>query len=174
MARKKQLKMTWREMWPLWLTMALLVPLGAFGVWLHMPVKPKPIIQVTTDDVSFSVTALDASRPQLFSYPLPDSTNVQFFARKIASNRMQVAFASCRKCYRSGNFQMDNEVKCRRCNAPMEVLGQGQPPGRENDCKLITIPYEQANGQIVVRGSAVRDLFSQWYRPVLAGSGDTH
>jgi uncharacterized membrane protein len=173
-ARKKQLKMTWRELWPIWLAMGLLVALGIVGSWLYMPAKRKPTIQVTTEDVRLSVSALDADRPQLFSYPLPDSTKVEFFARKIGGNRLQVAFASCRKCYRSGHFQLDNQMMCGRCNSPMEVLGQGQTPASESDCKLISIPYEQANGQAVVRGDAVRDLFNQWYRPVLAGSGDPH
>jgi uncharacterized membrane protein len=139
-----------------------------------MPAKPKPTVRVTTEDTTLSVAALDAGGPQLFSYPLPDSMNVEFFARKIGGNRLQVAFASCRKCYRSGNFQVDNEIRCRRCNTPMEVLSQGQTPGSESDCKLISIPYEQANGQLIVRGRAVRDLFEHWYRPVIAGSADPH
>ncbi|MCZ2078552.1 MAG: DUF2318 domain-containing protein [Bryobacterales bacterium] len=174
MARKKRLKPTWRQLWPVWLAMGLLAVPGAVGLWLHMPAKPKPTIRVTTDDMSLSVAAVDAPQPQLFSYPLPDSTNVEFFARKIGPGRLQVAFASCRRCYRSGNFPLDNEVRCRRCNTPMEILAQGQTPGSESDCKLISIPYEQANGQIVVRGRVVRDLFDQWYRPALTGSDDPH
>lgn len=174
MARKKKLKLTWREMWPLWLALGLLVALGAVGIWFSMPAKRKPPVQVTTEDVSVNLAALEAVRPQLFSYPLQESTNVQFFVRKVGSNRVQVAFASCRKCYRSGSFTLDNQVVCGRCNEAMEVLGAGETPAPASDCKLISIPYEQASGQIVIRGHAVRELFDRWYRPVLAGSGQSH
>jgi uncharacterized membrane protein len=157
-------------MWPLWLAVGLLVALGIVGSWLYMPAKRKPPVQVTAEDVVVSVAALGPDRPQLFSYPLPDSTNIQFFVRKVRGNRLQVAVASCRKCYRSGSFPLDNKIMCGRCNEAMEVLGQGETPGSESDCKLISIPYEQANGQVIVRGRAVRELFDQWYRPVLPGS----
>jgi uncharacterized membrane protein len=157
-------------MWPLWLAVGLLVALGIVGSWLYMPAKRKPPVQVTAEDVVVSVAALDPDRPQLFSYPLPDSTNIQFFVRKVGGNRLQVAVASCRKCYRSGSFPLDNRIMCGRCNEAMEVLGQGETPGSESDCKLISIPSEQANGQVIVRGRAVRELFDQWYRPVLPGS----
>ncbi|MCL5745766.1 MAG: Fe-S-containing protein [Acidobacteria bacterium] len=174
MARKKKLKLTWRELWPVWLAMGLLVALGVIGVWLYMPAKRKPPIQVTTEDVSVSVAAVEAVRPQSFSYPLPDSTNVQFFVRKVGGNRLQVAFAPCRKCYRSGSFTLDNQVVCGRCNEAMDTLGAGETPAPESDCKLISIPYEQANGQVIIRGHAVRELFDRWYRPVLAEPGQSH
>ena len=75
---------------------------------------------------------------------------------------------------RSGSFPLDNQIICGRCNEAMEVLGQGETPGLESDCKLISIPYEQANGQVVIRGHAVRELFDRWYSPVLAGPGQSH
>lgn len=171
MARKKQLKLTWRDMWPVWLAMGLLVVFGGIGLWLYMPAKRKPPIQVTTEDVRVNLAALDAVRPQLFSYPLPDATNVQFFVRKVGANRLHVAFASCRKCYRSGSFTLDNQVMCGRCNGSMDILGAGESAAPERDCKLIPIPYEQADGQVIIRGRAVRELFDRWYRPVLSEPG---
>lgn len=174
MVRNKQIKLTWRELWPVWLAMALLVGSGVIGSWFYLPAKRKPPIQVTSEDVSVTVAAVERVRPQLFSYRLTDSTNVRFFVRKVGSNRVQVAFASCRKCYRSGNFTQDNQVVCGRCNGSMDILPLGEPPVPEPDCKLISIPYEQANGQVVIRGHAVRELFDHRYRPVLAETGQSH
>lgn len=170
MARKKKLKLTWRDLWPIWLVFALFIVAGGFGMWLYMPAARTPALQVTTEDVSLNLAALNTTRPQLFAYPLPDSTKVELFAHRIGEGRVQVAFASCRTCYRAGHFEQDHQVMCGRCGVPMEVLAGGQPPGKEDSCKLISIPYEQANGQIIIRGSVIRDLFNRWYRPVLAGS----
>lgn len=63
MARKKQLKLTWRELWPVWLAMGFLVALGVLGLWLYMPAKRKPPVQVTTEDVRVNVATLDPARP---------------------------------------------------------------------------------------------------------------
>lgn len=171
MARKKKLNLTWRELWPIWLVFTLLITLGGLGIWLYTPAVGKPAVQITTEDVVLKTAALTTARPQLFSYPLPDSTKVELFARRIGEGRVQVAFASCRTCYRVGHFEQDHQIMCGRCNAPMEVLPEGQASGKEDDCKLISIPYEQADGQIVIRGPAIRDTFNRWYRPVVAGSG---
>lgn len=174
MARKKKVKMTWREAWPVWMTLAGLSALGVFGAWLYYvpPAKKTPPLQVTTEDVVFSLASLDATRPRLFSYPFEGSTNVELFARKAEGSRVQVAFASCRKCYRAGHLEQGNQVMCGRCNVSMDLLREGQSPGGESDCGLISIPYEQENGQILIRGRAIRDTFDHWYRPALAASGN--
>ncbi len=169
MARKKHLKLTWREVWPVWLTMGILAALGAGGLWLYTPARSRPTIQVATEDVSLSIATLDADRAQLFSYPLSNATKVQFFMRKLSGTRLQVAFASCRRCYRSGSFPLDSQMICGRCNEAMEVAGQSETPAPDSDCRPIAIPYEEANGRVVVRGQVVRDLFDRWYRPALAG-----
>jgi FtrD-like iron-sulfur protein len=167
--RKRALKMTLRQTWPIWLTFALLFGLGAFGVWFVIPGSP-PSAKVLApgEDVRLAGSELQTGIPIVFALPLNSGDKNEFFIERGADNNIAVAFASCRKCYRSGHYRQGNEIYCGRCNEPMQRLSHGQTPPSEIDCTQIPIPFEKIGDDVVVRTTAVRDAFAQWYAPIVS------
>jgi len=93
-------------------------------------------------------------------------SQVDFFVERSKASHIAVAFASCRRCYRSGHYEQDGQLLCGHCNEPMERLDTGPTPTSEKDCKLIPIAFEKTGNQSVVRRDAVRETFVRWYAPV--------
>lgn len=172
-ARERTVKLSWRELWPVWLAFGLLFGLGAFGLWVYMPESDKPV-PVSSQDLTLSLAALESNKPSLFAYSLNPPTQVEFFTQKGNGNQVTVAFASCRKCYRSGHYRQANQILCGYCNQPMERTPPGESPGSERDCKLIQIPFEASGDHIIVRGQAVRDSFARWFSLLLSESAESH
>ncbi len=167
--RKRALKMTWRQTWPIWLTFALLFGLGAFGVWFVIPGSAPPAkLLAQGEDARLAGGDLQTSEPCVFAVPLNSKDTAEFFIERGAGNNITVAFASCRKCYRSGHYRQGNEIYCGRCNEPMQRLTNGQTPVSEIDCTQIPIPFERIGDTVVVRANAVRDAFRQWYLPMIS------
>ena len=167
--RKRALKVTWRQAWPIWLTFVLLAGLGIFGFWLLMPAAQEPAqVLQRGQDVSLSVQEIHANVPRLFSFPIESSGTTEFFVQREAEDSFIVAFASCRKCYRSGHYRQGDQILCGRCNGPMTRVLAGRTISTESDCGQIPIPFERSGDRLTVRAGAVRDTFTRWYSPLLA------
>jgi uncharacterized membrane protein len=100
--------------------------------------------------------------------PLVSGGKVKFFIERGADDNITMAFASCRKCYRSGHYRQGSQIFCGRCNAPMERLGRGQTPASTVDCTQIPIAFERSGDSVLIRATAVHDAFAQWYVPTLS------
>jgi uncharacterized membrane protein len=166
-ARNRTLKLGWRALWPVWLTLGGLFSIGAFGLWVLVPSAPKPATLITDKDLILDLTSLDPNKPSLFAYPLDSASRVEFFIERSARRDVTVAFASCRRCYRSGHYRRGTHILCGGCNQPMERALPGQAPSPQQDCTQIPIPHEATGNQLVVRGEAIRETFLRWYSPVL-------
>lgn len=167
--RKRALKITWRESWPIWLTFVLLSGLGVFGFWLFMPAAQAPAqVLHSGEDVSLSVQELRPNLPRLFSYRIESGRTTEFFIQREADNSIIVAFASCRKCYRFGHYRQGDQILCGRCNGPMTRVLTGQTISAESDCEQIPIPFERSGDRLIVRADLLRDTVVRWYSPVLA------
>ncbi len=151
------------------LSFALLFGLGAFGVWFVIPGSAPPAkLLAQGEDARLAGGDLQTSEPCVFAVPLNSKDTAEFFIERGAGNNITVAFASCRKCYRSGHYRQGNEIYCGRCNEPMQRLTNGQTPVSEIDCTQIPIPFERIGDTVVVRANAVRDAFRQWYLPMIS------
>ncbi len=161
--------MTWRQVWPIWLTFALLFGFGVFGLLVLVPRAQTPTkVLDQGEDVKVAVGDLQKGEPRLFAIPLASGNETEFFIERGADNNIIVAFASCRKCYRSGHYRQGNDIYCGRCKQPMRRLAGPQTPGSEIDCTHIPIPFERIGENLVVRASSVRDAFAQWYMPIVS------
>ena len=166
---KRAPNMTWRQTWPIWLTFTLLFGLGAFGVWFVIPGSPPPAKLLSQgQDVRLAGGDLQTGEPRVFAVPLNSGDRAEIFIERGRGNYTTVAFASCRKCYRSGHYRQGNEIYCGRCNEPMQRLSHGQVPASEIDCTQIPIPFERVGDNVVVRANAVRDAFRLWYVPMMS------
>jgi hypothetical protein len=167
--RKRALKITWRQMWPIWLTFGLLFGFGVFGVLVLVPgTQSATNVLAQGEDVKLATGDLPKGEPRLFAMPLVFGDKTEFFIERGADDNITVAFASCRKCYRSGHYRQGGQIFCSRCNEPMVRLVRGQTPASAIDCTQIPIPFERSGESVVIRASAVRDAFEQWYAPMLS------
>jgi hypothetical protein len=161
--------MTWRQTWPIWLTFAVLFGLGVFGVLIvipHTQIATKVLAE--GEDVTLAPGDLQKGEPRVFEVTLGTTAKTEFFIERGANSNITVAFASCRKCYRSGHYRQGNELYCGRCNEPMPRLSRAQTPPPEIDCTQIPIPVERISDNVVVRAHTVRDAFAQWYVPIIS------
>ncbi len=168
--RKRTLKLGWRELWPIWLVFGILIAIGIFGVRMMFPVPKTTRVLAASEDLKLNVSELDPATANLFSYPLTPQDRVEFFVKRGAGSDVMVAFASCRRCYRSGHYQQGGQIFCGHCNEPMERLTAGQIPAAEKDCKQVPIPFERSGDQLTVRAHAVREVFTRWF-PEEAANG---
>lgn len=171
-AHKRSVKLTWREVWPIWLTFGILLALGVFGVWLLMPATQTPAkALVQGEDVTVGVAELQPNEPKLFAYPLESGPATEFFVARDRGD-FTVAFASCRRCYRAGHYRQAGEILCRQCNEPMPRAIPGHMPAPEKDCTQIPIPFDRSADRLTIRASAVHDTFVRWYGTVISGEGN--
>ena len=171
-ARKRTLNVTWREAWPIWLVLALVLGFGALGVWVLLPAQIPTKVLRQGEDTLIKVGELQPNLPLLFAYPLEPGRATEFFVERDAGDKITVAFASCRRCYRSGHYRQSGHIFCGRCNEPMERATAGQTLSPEKDCTQIPIPFERSGDQLKIRAQSVSDTFAQWYTPVI-GQADT-
>lgn len=165
--------MTWRQTWPIWLTFGLLFGFGIFGVLVLAPGTQSPTkVLAQGEDVKLATGDLRQGESRLFALPLVSADKVEFFIERGTNDDITVAFASCRKCYRSGHYRQGSQIFCGRCNEPMMRLSRGQTAASGADCTQIPIPVERSGETVVIRASAVRDAYAQWYAPIL--SKDQH
>jgi hypothetical protein len=167
--RKRSVKITWLQTWPIWLTFAVLFGLGVFGVLLlvsgtRIPTK----VLAEGEDVDLVARDLQRGEPRVLAVGLGSTAKTEFFIERGAGNDLTVAFASCRKCYRSGHYRQGNALYCGRCNEPMLRLSRTQTPPQEIDCTHIPIPVERIGDNVIVRANAVRNAFVQWYAPTIS------
>ena len=159
----------------MWLAFGLLFGFGVLCVWEFLPAAPKPPRIVDAQDLYLNLSSLDPVQPAIFSFPMDSRHRVDFFVQPGPGKGITVAFASCRRCYRSGHYMRGSKLLCGHCNETMELVRPGQTPGTDKDCKHIPIPFEQSSDRVIVRADAVRAVFAQWYEPVISevnfGSG---
>ena len=168
--RRKSVKLTWRESWPIWATFAGLFAFGGIGVWFFVPSVPRVHQVGPSEDVALSLSTLHLKTPVLFSALLSSGATVEFYVERESAEAITVAFSSCRRCYGSGHYIQAGQVFCRRCNQPMPKLGRAESPAMEKDCKHIPIPFEVTQGTVRVRSEAIRDSYTHWFVPILAQS----
>jgi hypothetical protein len=167
--RKRSLKIGWRQTWPIWLIFGFLFGFGLLGVWLLAPGTHSPTkVLAQGQDINVATADLVRGEPQVFAMPLVAGDKAEFLIERGMDENVTVAFASCRRCYRSGHYRQGDQIFCGRCNEPMVRLGRSQTPTPEIDCTLIPIPFERAGENVIVRASAVNDAFAQWYMPIVS------
>lgn len=165
--RKRTLKLGWRELWPVWVAFGVLIAFGIAGMRIAFPTPTPPKTLVAGENLTLSLSELEAAKVRLFRYATTPQTQVEFFVERRTSSDLAVSLASCRRCHRAGHYVQDGQLLCGHCNEPMERLGTGQTPTTEKDCKLIPIPFEKSADYLVVRGDAVRTTFARWYASIL-------
>jgi Membrane iron-sulfur containing protein FtrD-like len=169
MARhRRTTKLTWRETSPIWATLIVLFAIGAFGLWLFVPVAPRIRTLALSEDAAVPLGNLELKTPVMFAALLPSGQSVEFFIERESGDSVTVAFASCRRCYGAGHYSQAGQVICKRCNQPMPRFARGEVPGAEKDCKHVPIPFERSGGNVIVRAQAIADVFARWYASVIA------
>jgi hypothetical protein len=167
--RKRSLRITWRQTWPIWLTFGLLFGFGVFGVLVLTPgTQSPPKVLAQGEDAKLGTGDLPKGEPRLFAMPLVSADKIEFFIERGTNDNITVAFASCRRCYLSGHYHQGGHIFCGRCNAPMERLAPGNVPASGSDCTQVPIPFEMSGGTVLIRASAVQEAFTQWYVPILS------
>ncbi len=164
--RKRTLQLGWRELWPVWVVFGVLIAIGMVGVQMVFPTPARPKALLAGEDLTLNLSDLELAKVHLFAYAATPPNQVEFFVERSLSAGVTVAFASCRRCYRSGHYQQAGQHLCGYCNQPMERFSAGETPSAEKDCKLILIAFEKLGNQLVVRGDAVRETFARWYLAV--------
>lgn len=155
------------ELWPVWVAFGVIIAIGIVGLRMMFPTPAPAKTLLAGETLTLNLSDLEPDKVRLFAYPVTPQTQVEFFVERSPASVITVAFASCRRCYRSGHYERDAQSLCGHCNEPMERLGPGQTPLTEIDCKPIPIAFEKSGNQLVVRGDAVRETFARWYAPVL-------
>ena len=171
--RKRTLKLGWRELWPVWVAFGVIITIGIVGLRMMFPTPAPAMALLAGENLTLNLSDLEPDKVRLFAYPVTPGSQVEFFVERSTTSVITVAFASCRRCYRSSHYEQDGQILCGHCNEPMERLGTGQTPTSEKDCKLIPIAFEKSGNQLVVRGDAVRETFARWYAPVLIQGAQT-
>ncbi len=169
--RRRTTKLTWQETWPIWLTLAGLLGVGALALWLFVPAAPPTKMLGLAEDAAVPLASLELNTPVLFTAPLPFGNTVNFFVQRSSANSITVAFSSCRRCYSSGHYMRAGQIFCGRCNEPMPNLASGESPRLEKDCKRIPIAFDRSAEQIVVRAQNIANAFERWYAPVVPAKG---
>ncbi len=161
--RRRTVKFTRREMWPIWTTFIGLSGFAALGLWLFAPSAPPLKRLAAAEDVAIPLATLQLKTPILFSAPLPSGSTAEFFVERDSAESVTVAFSSCRRCYGAGHYGRPRQIFCRRCNQPMPRLAAGEPPSTEKDCVHIPIPFEVTEGAVRVQARVITDSHAQWY-----------
>lgn len=172
-ARKRAQNITWREAWPIWLIFGILFGIGALTVGVFLPAQIPTRALLQGEDVTQKLGELQPNLPRLFAYPVESGRATEFFIERGAGDKITVAFASCRRCFRAGHYRQGGHIVCGRCNEPMERLAAGQTPALEKDCTQIPIPFERSADRLTIRASAVRDTFESWYGAVISQDGNS-
>ncbi len=168
-ARKRSLKLTWRQVWPIWFVAAIPLALVAFGMWTLLPSARATVTALLPrEDMTLRAGELQPGVPKLFAYPLESGNTIEFFVERDANDHITIAFASCRKCYRHGYYSHGGQIRCGRCSEPMVRLNAGQATPSDGDCTQVPIPFDRSGDRLKVRASAVRDTFARWYEPAVS------
>lgn len=165
MARRRNVKLTWRELWPIWMTFGGLFAFAALGLWFFVPTAPHVQQLKASEDIAIPLSALQLKTPVLFAAPLPSGATTELFVERDSADSIIVAFSSCRRCAGAGHYTQAGQVFCRRCNQPMPRLAPGELPSIEKDCKHIPIPFEKAEGTLRVRAQAVTESYTHRFEP---------
>jgi uncharacterized membrane protein len=163
-SRKRAQNLTWREAWPIWLTFTVLLVVGIVGIWLFFPASEISAKALHDgQDAVITVNELQPNVPVLFAYPLKSGSTTEFFVEHGENDTITVAFASCRKCFRSGHYLQEAQIFCGQCTGPMVRATEGHVLGREKDCIQIPIPFGRSGNRLTIRAGAIGDTFSRWY-----------
>lgn len=166
--RRRSVKFTWREMWPIWATLIGLFGFAALGLWLFAPSVPRVKRLALAEDAAIPLAALQLKTPVLFSAALPSGSTAEFFVERDSAGSVTVAFSSCRRCYSAGHYSRPRQIFCRRCNQPMPRLAVRETPRIEKDCAHIPIQFEVTEGAVRVHARAIIDSHAHWYAPVVS------
>jgi uncharacterized membrane protein len=126
------------------------------------------------EDVMLTVGELRPNLPRVFAIPLQSGHMTEFFVDAGTGDRVTVAFASCRKCYRAGHYRQGGYILCNQCKELMERAASGQRISPEKDCTQVPIPFEVSGDHLTVRASSVDDAFALWYAPLISEGGDSN
>jgi uncharacterized membrane protein len=167
--KKKRAVVSRREAASVWLVVVgLFVSLTA-ALWLLQRDYSGPVEGQPVDNANLTLQISDLAEGELrvFSYPVGRGRHTQFFVRRRTGNSVLVAFATCRRCYKSGASLHGNQLYCRHCRRPMRIINPSEEPETEADCSTIPPPYELSEGRLVVQGSTIKSEFRRWFQPVL-------
>jgi uncharacterized membrane protein len=162
--------MTRREAVTILLTFVALFGFGLITMWVFFPAVHIPPIRTLLpgEDAAVALNELESNTPKLFSQPLKAGSTAEFLVERDENDRIIVAFASCRKCYRSGHYRQGRYILCGQCKEAMVRAVAGETPPTRNDCTQIPIPFERSGDRLTVRARAVNETFTRWYGPVIS------
>lgn len=107
---------------------------------------------------------------RLFTFAVDAQSRVNVLVRRKENGTLEVAFASCRRCFQAGSYQQGKDVICGHCREPMEVVKASvkasAPVSPEKDCALLPLPYERRDGELIVRRDEIRQGVERWFRSV--------
>ena len=102
--RQQKLKLGWFELWPVWVIFGGLIAIGIVGMHMMFPTPAPPKTLEAGQDLTLDLVGLEPAKVHLFAYPVTPQNRVEFFVERSPASAITVAFASCRRCYRSGEY----------------------------------------------------------------------
>lgn len=169
MIRKRhRIELSRRELFQVWGALGTLAALGVFALWLHEKQHEPPPTLAVPQDLRVSLASIEKGKLYVFSSVLDGSEPIKFTVQR-QSAEIQVAFASCRRCYRygKGTSARGSEVICGHCRDSMRVAGIDETANTEKDCTRIRLPYSTERSELVVNKQSIREQFARWFLPVL-------
>ncbi|MEZ5398818.1 MAG: Fe-S-containing protein [Bryobacteraceae bacterium] len=168
MTRKRhRIELTRRELFQVWGALGTLAAFGVFSLWWHEKQHEGPPTVAVREDLRVPLASLEKGKLYVFSSVLNSPEAVKFTVQRQSAESIQVAFASCRRCYRKGSSARGNEVICGHCNDSMRVTGIDEKLSTAKDCTRIRLPYSMEQGDLVVYKRTIREQFERWFLRVL-------
>lgn len=170
MIRKRhRIELTRRELLQVWGALGTLAALGVLALWWHEKQHEPPPTVAVPQDLRVSLATLERGKLYVFSSALDSPEPVKFTVQLQSAESIQVALASCRRCYRygKGTSARGSEVICGHCRDSMRVAGIDETANTEKDCTRIRLPYSTEKGELVVYKQTIGEQFARWFLPVL-------
>lgn len=165
--KRRRIELTRRELLQVWGALGTLAALGVFALWWHEKQHEPPPTVAVHQDLRVSLASIEKGKLYVFSSVLDGPEPVKFTVQRQSAESIQVAFASCRRCYKKGSSVRGDEVICGHCRDSMRVAGIGEMVNAEKDCTRIRLPYSTERSELVVNKQAIREQFARWFLPVL-------
>ncbi len=161
---KKAIRWTRGERVAGWSVLAGVFALAVVTLWATFT-ETRPRDLEAGSDVVLPLAKLKTNRLFLFRYHIDGSNLVPVALQKGPDGMIRAAFATCRRCFTSRNYESSGQLVCGHCRHVMRMPDPRTNSGaQKSGCALPSLEYAVESGRVFVRAATIESEFSSQFQ----------